>query len=216
MVQINPGPFIMGSFGGNPDERPAHELTLGTYAIGAREVTAEEYRHYCQETQQSFPDQPPGSTPHHPVVLVTWHEAKEYCEHQGMRLPTEAEWEKAARCGLKGKTIGETDPDGPGRFAWYKDNSHSTAHAAGTKDPSPCLLYDIVGNVAEWVSDWYSPDYYKSSPSQDPTGPEQGDDKVFRGGAFSSPAEAMSPSFRDKFGPDSGRVDVGFRCVKGS
>jgi len=214
MVQINPGPFIMGSFSGGPDERPAHEVALGMYAIGAREVTVDEYRRYGQETQQGFPEQPAGSTSQHPVVLVTWHEAKAYCEHYGMRLPTEAEWEKAARCGLKGQTIGEADPAGLNRFAWYKGNSQSKAHAVGTKAASPCFLYDFFGNVAEWVSDWYDQDYYGDSPPQNPPGPERGDDKVVRGGAFNSSSESLRMSSRDRLGPDSGREDIGFRCVK--
>ena len=216
LVQISAGSFIMGSFDVGFDHYPPHVVFLPAYSIGAREVSVADYQHYCQEMQKSFPDQPSGSTLQHPVVLVTWQEAKAYCEHKGMRLPTEAEWEKAARCGLKGQTIGEGDPDGLGRFAWYKGNSESQAHAVGIKAPSSCLLYDIFGNVAEWVSDWYAPDYYKTSSQQNPPGAELGDDKVVRGGAFNSPAESLRAVVRDRFGPESGRDDIGFRCAKGS
>jgi formylglycine-generating enzyme required for sulfatase activity len=215
MVEIKAGPFVMGSFATSPDERPAHEVTLGTYAIGAREVTVEEYLSYCKDNQQALPEQPAGSGPKHPVAFVTWQEAKAYCEHQGMRLPTEAEWEKAARCGLAGGALGASDPEGLGRFAWIKENSQGRAHAVGTKAPSPCSLYDLLGNAAEWVADWYAPDYYKSSPAQDPAGPDQGDDKVVRGGSFNSPGAGLSASARDRSSPESGRADVGFRCVKG-
>ena len=214
MVQIAPGEFPMGSFEVGSDERPAHAVSLGGYSIAAREVTVEEYRRYSQELHQSAPEQPAWSTPQHPVVFVTWHEAKAYCEHRGLRLPTEAEWERAARCGGTKRSVGDGSLAGLGPFAWYKDNSRRMAHPVGSKSPNACLLYDVFGNAAEWVADWYAPDYYADSPAQNPLGPDHGDDKVVRGGAFDSPGESLSVSFRDKFGPESGREDIGFRCAK--
>ncbi|MCX5794811.1 MAG: SUMF1/EgtB/PvdO family nonheme iron enzyme [Elusimicrobia bacterium] len=216
MVEIPAGEFMMGSFDVGSDHHPLHPVSLRAYSIGAREVTVEEYRRYCREVQLAFPDQPAGSTSRHPAALVTWPEAKAFCEHLGRRLPTEAEWEKAARCGLAGKILVGTDREGLGRLAWHGGNSGGKTHAVGTKAPSPCSLYDLFGNTAEWVSDWYAPDYYKTSPAQDPAGPEQGDDKVIRGGAFNSPVESLSASGRDKAAPESGRADIGFRCAKGS
>jgi formylglycine-generating enzyme required for sulfatase activity len=214
LIQIAPGEFIMGSFGHGADEQPAHAVSLGGYSIMAREVTVEEYRRYSQEVRQSFPDQPAGSGPKHPVVLVTWHEAQAYCQHHEMRLPTEAEWERAARCGSMKDYIGDGTPAGVGPLAWHSGNSQKTAHPVGGKMLSACFLYDIFGNAAEWVKDWYAADYYGNSPPQQPPGPDQGDDRVVRGGAFDSPVESLRASFRDRFSPDSGRVNIGFRCVK--
>jgi len=214
MVKIAPGEFVMGSFEVGSDERPAHSIALGGYSIAAREVTVEEYQRYAREVRQSFPDQPAWSSPKHPVVFITWQEAKAYCEHQGMRLPTEAEWERAARCGSTRSFIGDGSQAGLDRFAWHRGNSQRAAHPAGTKARNDCFLYDAFGNVAEWVSDWYAPDYYAASPPQNPAGPDHGDDKVVRGGAFDSPVGSLRGSLRDKFSPDSGRENIGFRCAK--
>ncbi|MDD5629440.1 MAG: SUMF1/EgtB/PvdO family nonheme iron enzyme [Elusimicrobia bacterium] len=215
LVAVPAGEFLMGSFDAGLDHHPPHPVSLRAFSIGAREVTVEEYREYCRQTQQSFPEPPPGSTSRHPVALVTWHEAKAYCEHLGLRLPTEAEWEKAARCGLEGKTAGGMDPEGLGRLAWHKGNSQGQAHPVQTKAASSCGLYDFFGNAAEWVSDWYAADYYQASPQQDPAGPQQGEDKVLRGGSCKSPVESLGAHRRGKSAPESGRDDIGFRCVKG-
>jgi formylglycine-generating enzyme required for sulfatase activity len=214
LIQIAPGEFIMGSFGYEADEQPAHAVSLGGYSIMAREVTVEEYRRYSQETRQVCPDQPAGSGPRHPVVLITWHEAQAYCQHHEMRLPTEAEWERAARCGTMKDYIGDGTPAGLDSFAWYSGNSQKMAHPVGSKAANACFLYDMFGNAAEWVKDWYSADYYGNSLLQQPPGPDGGEDRVVRGGAFDSPAASLRASFRDRFSPDSGRVNIGFRCVK--
>ncbi|MBI5239029.1 MAG: SUMF1/EgtB/PvdO family nonheme iron enzyme [Elusimicrobia bacterium] len=214
LVAIAPGEFMMGSFGNSADEQPAHAVSLGGYAIMPREVTVEEYQRYGQEVRQSCPEQPAGSGPKHPVVFITWHEAKAYCEHYGLRLPTEAEWERAARCGSVRDFPGDGTPAGLDRVAWHRGDSQGTAHPAGAKAASACFLYDMSGNAAEWVSDWYAPDYYLEGVAQNPTGPAQGDDRVVRGGAFDSPAESLRLSFRDRFSPDSGRGNIGFRCAR--
>lgn len=214
LVTIAPGEFIMGSFSYGPDERPAHPVPLAGYSIMPREVTVEEYQRYVQELRQSCPEQPAWSGPKHPVVYVTWHEAKAYCEHFQMRLPTEAQWERAARCGGTKDFTGDGTPAGMDRVAWHRGNSQGAGHPAGAKPANDCFLHDMFGNVAEWVADWYSPDFYAESPGQNPLGPDAGDDKVFRGGAFDSPVESLRASFRDRFSPDSGRGNLGFRCVR--
>ena len=206
LVSIPGGPFLMGAGepGGNADEYPAHEVLLSSYSIEAREVTVEAYRGFCAETRRKFPPQPSWSTPRHPVVSVTWHEAQAYCRHEGRRLPTEAEWDRAARCAS------------PWRYPYGRPQSREPsdqAHPVGTNPPGRCGLFDSYGNVWEWVSDWYSATYYDNSPKRDPHGPRSGEEKVLRGGAFDSPPEALAATFRDKFSPDYGAENRGFRCA---
>ena len=217
MGLIPGGPFTMGASepGGNVDEYPAHEVTLSPFWIEAREVTVELYSKFCAQTQRRFPRQPAGSSPRHPVVSVTWSDAQAYCRHQDRRLPTEAEWERAARCGSKMRA-----PNGGPPFfkatMWFADNSEEHAHPVGTKllPPNGCGLSDAYGNVWEWVADWYSASTYDNSPRRDPRGPRSGEEKVLRGGAFDSPPEAMTATFREKFSPDYGAENRGFRCAR--
>ncbi|MBI5241358.1 MAG: SUMF1/EgtB/PvdO family nonheme iron enzyme [Elusimicrobia bacterium] len=208
LVTISAGPFLMGADmpDRSPDEYPAHEVILPAFGIEPHEVTVESYRRFCSETRRPFPRQPFGSTPRHPVVSVTWHDARAYCRRLGRRLPTEAEWEKAARCG--------NPQPWPQPYAWFMEDSEGRCHPVKEKGPSGCDLYDLYGNVWEWTADWYSATYYDRSPKDSPRGPRAGEERVLRGGAFDSPREALPPSFRDKFSPDTGAENRGFRCAK--
>ena len=216
LVSIPGGPFVMGAGepGGSADEYPAHEVFLPPFRIAAHEVTVASYRKFCAATGRPFPRQPSWSTPRHPVVSVTWREAQDYCGYQARQLPTEAEWERAARCGLTQRYLNGFLPQFLELYAWFAGNSGGLAHPVGTKMPGGCGIFDAYGNVWEWVADWYSGNYYDDSPKRDPRGRRYGEEKVLRGGAFDSPPEALATTFRDRASPGSSAENRGFRCAQ--
>ena len=200
-VWIPPGTFTMGCSWGDAecddDEKPAHRVTIthGLW-IGQTEVTQAAYQRAM------------GTNPSHfqgtnlPVETIGWNEAQTYCEAVGMRLPTEAEWEYAARAGGTGARYGYLDA-----IAWYAGNSGNTTHEAGQKQPNPWGLYDMLGNVWEWVADWYA-DYPAGSQS-DPRGPASGTSRVARGGSGGvSPALARASNRGRLVG-----YGIGVRCA---
>jgi formylglycine-generating enzyme required for sulfatase activity len=215
MIPIPGGAFSMGANqpDGEADESPAHEVTLAPFFIERHEVTVAKYRQFCDQTHRPFPRQPPWSTPQHPMVSVTWHDALAYCRHHGRRLPTEAEWERAARCQTTGRYAFGALPQLIAQYAWFADNSEDQAHPVGMRAPAGCGIYDAYGNVWEWVADWYSATYYDDSPKDNPRGPRSGEEKVLRGGAYDSPVADMALTFREKFSPDYGAENRGFRCA---
>jgi len=186
MSLIPAGEFLMGSPDGRgaSDEHPRHKVSLAAFYIDKREVTAAEYAIFGKTGTHGMRYQPSWSEADSPVVYVTWEEAAAFCAWAGKRLPTEAEWEKAALGGT-GTEYGFKDDKGTlGDYAWYKDNSGGRAHPAGLKKPNAYALYDMHGNVWEWVSDWYDAGYYKRSPENDPRGPARGSFRVLKGGAW--------------------------------
>ena len=203
MVLIPAGPFTMGSPAAQ-DEAP-HRVTLSAFYIDTHEVTQEAYRTVMKKNPSGF------KGPRRPVERVTWYEARDYCRKVGKRLPTEAEWEKAARAGTTtayywGETI-------DGAFAWYWDNSERRTHPVGEKRPNSFGLHDVSGNVWEWVADNYADDYYTNSPVENPTGPISGKYRVIRGGSWRDFPDFLRSSRRFYELP-SGRFDhIGFRCA---
>ena len=240
-VWIPSGTFQMGCSPGDSlctdFEKPSHRVTISKgFWIGQTEVTVEAFRRFTNQTGAKMPAPPSfnlgWSTRAMPIVNVSWEDAHAYCEWAGGRLPTEAEWEYAARGGSTEARYGDLD-----EIAWYADNSgrqrlDSTRillgdqanygkrlgkngngmHEVAQKRANGFGLYDILGNVWEWVNDWYDEKYYQSSPSQDPAGPTSGTLRVLRGGAWSSVPWHLRVSVRDKGGPGGRDYNIGFRC----
>lgn len=228
MVLIPAGEFAMGSNNGYNIEQPVHTVYLNSYYMDVYEVANTLYQAcvtagVCTPpfkiesyTRSSYYSN--SQYDNYPVINVDWNQAKTYCEWRGARLPTEAEWEKAAR-GIDGRTY----PWGEGidcSYANYDDCTKDTAPVGSyEKGKSPYGLYDMAGNVGEFVKDWYSENYYSNSPSRNPQGPASGQYKIVRGGGWGVPHEEalVRSSFRQWAGPtnissfdDSSR---GFRCA---
>jgi formylglycine-generating enzyme required for sulfatase activity len=219
-IRIPAGAFIMGSNSDAGNRAPMHAVYLDEFWIDRAEVTNTQFAlcvaagacayHVSFETNPRFID---PAYADHPVVYVRWQDAVDYCTWQGGRLPTEAEWEAAAR-GPFGRTHpwGEEDPspslanvDG-----YVNDTTPAGSHPAGA---SYYGVLDMGGNVREWVSDWYDPNYYWISPARNPQGPETGEKRVLRGSAWSDPAWRAVASTRYSHVPDSPGATRGFRCA---
>ncbi len=263
MVLIEGGFFMMGDSkngdeGGYADELPIHEVSLSPFLIGKSEITNQEYCQFlnsegnqeeggaawidigssgCQieEINGSFSSL--AGKEDYPVVCVTWYGAKAYCEWKGGRLPTEAEWEYAARGGLSkarfplGETIAhENNADEKACYYSYweggapyysYDLSLAEGYYQGNSGPVAvgCFaengygLYDMAGNVYEWCNDWYDLNYYASSPSENPKGPDSGTKRVLRGGCWYGDARDCRVSNRDLNIPTTSNDGIGFRLV---
>lgn len=219
---IPPGTFGMGC---PKSECQAEELrrhpvniTQGFW-IGQTEVTAGAYKRYTQSTGRAMPEET-GSNPGwkddlQPIGNVTWSDAAAFCAWSGGRLPTEAEWEYAARAGTAGQTYGPLD-----NVAWYYKTgaAYSAAHEhqaprVGLKQPNAFALYDMLGNVREWVADFYDENYYKASPASDPRGPASGDKRSVRSSHWLDQDYYTWVWWRHGSPPDYRSQDLGFRCA---
>lgn len=211
MVLIPEGEFLMGSDHGHIDETSVHKVYLDAYYIDKYEVTNKQYREFVKATGHRAPKN--WGEDNHPVAYVSWEDAVAYATWAGKRLPTEAEWEKAARGGLVGKEYPWGDSIDSSK-ANYAENIGDTI-PVGTYPPNNYGLYDMAGNVWEWVSDWYDKNYFANSPSKNPQGPNNGSHRVFRGGGWMSHAVNLRCDARGYGPPASGdNNDFGFRCVK--
>ncbi|UCE17068.1 MAG: formylglycine-generating enzyme family protein [Gemmatimonadota bacterium] len=221
LVLIPGGEFLMGK-DGESEHSPAHSVYIDSFYIDAYEVTNSQYLAFCEETGHRLPEFwgmdafhcGPGFAKH-PVVGVSWSDAEAYAEWAGKRLPTEAEWEYAARGGLVGKNypVGD-DLDSTLANFTMKGKTKGSA-PVGSYPPNGYGLYDMVGNVVEWVSDYYAGDYYSASPYENPTGPEKGKFRVIRGGGWHSGPYCNSVFFRNALPGGWVDINVGFRCAKG-
>jgi serine/threonine-protein kinase len=216
-VWIRSGTFMMGCSPGDTeckdDEKPTHQVTLtkGLW-LGQTEVTVGSYKRFAGATGLQMPREPAFNSgwanENMPIVSVNWNHALDYCKWAGGRLPTEAEWEYAARAGSTGARSGDLD-----EIAWYNANSRFQTHPVGEKRANGFGLYDMLGNVAEWVGDWYDEKYYQSSPSQDPVGPTSGQERVLRGGSPFPARGFLRISSRRGEEPAFSSTICGFRCV---
>jgi formylglycine-generating enzyme required for sulfatase activity len=258
MVFIKGGTFEMGDDESMPHEGPAHWVTVDSFWMDATEVTVGEFARFVGETgyrteAEKFgwsgvfdirdrqwknvkgatwrAPEGPGSTarPDEPVTQVSWHDANEYAQWSEKRLPTETEWEYAARGGLTGKTYAWGDdlrPHGKAVANWWqgrfpdlntKEDGFTMRAPVGSFAPNDYGLYDVAGNVWEWCADWFDANYYAASPNLNPQGAAHGEERAMRGGSWMC-AENFCVNYRvaarSSATPDTGLNNLGFRCVR--
>lgn len=227
MVLVPAGPFSMGGAAGGEDSLPKHQVSLTEFYVDQYEVTNAQYR-ACVDAGAC---QPPASVASYtredyftnpefddyPVVQISWDQAFTFCAWRDARLPTEAEWEKAAR-GSDGRTYpwGEGLDCSLANWATSSGTCVGDTAAVGSypEGASPFGVMDLAGNVWEWVADWYAPDYYQDSPPENPHGPEEGELKVLRGGSWVSNELNLRAAFRNNLEPSSTSSNIGFRCAQ--
>jgi formylglycine-generating enzyme required for sulfatase activity len=235
MVNIPGGELIMGANDGPVDVKPAHRVKVDGFLMDQTLVTQNVY----QKIMGTNPSR--RKNPNNPVEQASWTAAVKFCNARsiqegltpcydlktwacnfaanGYRLPTEAEWEYACRAATTTKFFFGDNDDDLKSYGWFQGNSESKTHVVGRKKPNPWGLYDMAGNLWEWCNDYYGPKYYQSSPSDNPRGPQQGEKRVLRGGAWSSSPDNCASWARGC--DEAGATDIcltmdsnGFRCVR--
>ncbi len=232
LVLVEGGTFQMGSDSGDEDEKPVHAVTLSSFYMGKYEVTQAQW----QAVMGSNPSNFKGDNL--PVEQVSWYDAVEFCNKlslkegltpcysgsgtsitcdftaNGYRLPTEAEWEYAARGGNSSRNFTYSGSNDLGAVGWFADNAGSHTHPAGQKLSNELGLYDMSGNVYEWCWDWYDSAYYGKSPGAGPQGAGSGSYRLLRGGSWIVDDSLCRVSFRDGNSPDNSRNYIGFRVSR--
>jgi formylglycine-generating enzyme len=209
MVWIPGGAFGMGSPDreGAADEHPQHGVKVNGFYMDKIEVTQAEYEHVMGQNPTHFKD-----CPNCPAENVAWISANDYCKKLGKRLPTEAEWEYAARAGTQTKYYWGDEMDSS--YAWYDKNSNQRTQPVAQKRPNPFGLADMSGNVWEWCADWYEPTYYQKNIIDNPQGPDTGQYRVMRGGSWGYGSYSLRCACRNWGSPDVRSYFTGFRCVR--
>ncbi len=239
MILVEGGEFYMGNdYSANSDERPEHKITLNSFFISKFEVTVADYSKFCRVTGKKMPE----GNPQEPINNITWQEAVMYCnwlssanrlekcykikrdssrftssfnpEANGYRLPTEAEWEYAARGGMKSKAYAFSGSNKLDEVAWYINNSGNAPHEVGQKKPNELGIYDMTGNAMEWCYDWYKANYYENTSDDNPVGPARGISKVCRGGNYMCRPDVLRNSRRFNLDKNSKEGLAGIRLVR--
>ncbi len=219
MIPVSGGTFMMGARDGEPSagsyEKPLHQVTLSSFSIGETEVTQALWLAVMGTNPSYF-----TGDLNRPVEKVSWNDCQTFITKLNQmtggnfRLPTEAEWEFAARGGNQSVGYIYAGSDTPDDVAWFNENSGSTTHPVAQKQANELGLYDMSGNVSEWCSDWYDDNYYSVSPSENPTGPESGYQRVSRGGNHGNDAIYIRVAFRNNPTPGTVRDYQGLRLAQ--
>jgi formylglycine-generating enzyme required for sulfatase activity len=211
----------MGSEAGQDNERPLHRVWVDAFYLGEYQVTNQEYARFLRATRIQPPPlwgDPNFSHPDQPVVAVSWFDAVQYCDWLSemtggkYRLPTEAEWERAARGGAEGKLFPWGD-DPPQSLPDYSERWRNGPEVVAQYAPNSVGLYDICENVHEWCSDWYLAYYYAVSPERNPRGPESGERRASRGGSWRHHVKVARCAARSSLPPQFKYADYGFRVA---
>ncbi len=239
MILVEGGDYYMGNdYSANADERPEHKVIINSFFISKYEVTIDDYAKFCRVTGHKLPEGDERT----PINNITWQDAIMYCNWlsrasrldrcydlqrdssrftvnfiegaNGYRLPTEAEWEYAARGGMKSKAYAFSGSHDLDEVAWSINNSGNAAHEVGQKKPNELGIYDMTGNAMEWCSDWYAVEFYEISPEDNPSGPLTGVSKVCRGGNFMCRPDVLRNSRRFNLEPSQKEGLAGIRLVK--
>jgi len=217
MAYIPAGAFMMGEAG--TEGLPRREVRLDAYYLDKHELSVEEYRRCAAAGACAAPvigadcNYARPDSADFPVNCVSWHDAAGYCRWAGKRLPTEAEFEKAARAGSKGKFSFGNNEEQLFQYGWFDRNSDDMTHPAASRSPNAWGIFDMHGNVWEWTQDWYVYSY-RGLPSQNPAGAASGKYKVLRGGSAIDIAETCRSANRFRLEPDRSNTMTGFRCAQ--
>jgi formylglycine-generating enzyme len=222
MMGIPEGWFQMGCETGRDDEKPVHRVWVGAFGLAAFQVTNEAYSVFLAATGQGAPPcwgQKEFDDPKKPVVSVSWYEASKYCEWlssvsgKHYRLPTEAEWERAARGGIEGLVYpwGDMGPEG---VPDYEKRWKAGPEPVGLYEPNAYGLFNLGDNVHEWCADWYDDAYYARSPERNPQGPASGTRKASRGGSWRHHIKVTRTAARSSIPPEFRYADYGFRVAR--
>lgn len=232
MIAVEGGTFKMGSTSGYDDEKPIHKVTLSDYSIGKYEVTVGQYKKFCKETGYKFPGKPKKTwydehdmirdwawRDNNPIVNVTWYDAIAYCEWlsketgENYTLPTEAQWEFAAKGGNLSKGYKFSGSNSINSVAWYDETTYERGtKPVGQKTPNELGIYDMSGNAFEWCLDIYGK--YSGKSSKNPQGAKKGQYKTIRGGGWYYVEEFCKVTQRDSPKPNLAKFNYGFRVVK--
>ena len=221
MRNIPEGWFWMGCDGGRDDERPRHRVWVDAFELATYQTTNEEYARFLEAARYPKPfswDDPEFSHPKQPVVAVSWLDAMAYCEWltracgKSYRLPSEAEWERAARGGVENSLYpwGDCPPE---QLPEYANRWKAGPEPVGLYSPNAYELYNLGDNVHEWCSDWYEAGYYAGSPERNPRGPATGGRRASRGGSWRHHIKVTRTAARSSIPPESKYADYGFRVA---
>jgi sulfatase modifying factor 1 len=208
------------NFSPDKDEKYVQPVILNNFSIAKYEVTVAQYKEFCKATRHKMPEEPSwGWIDNNPIVNVSWEDATTYCTWlskktgEKYRLPTESEWEYAARGGSNSsyKYAGSNDLE---EVSWYYKNSNLRTHPIGIKKANDLGLYDMSGNVSEWCQDWYYINYYKEAPTENPSGPSTGSMRIIRGNSFFDPEEYSKIIDSGAKFPKTSFDYLGFRVVR--